>query len=107
MNEMDKIIKYFKDNFKNIKDIYLDISNNLLVQNKCEIYLVVPPHKDNAFKWMLRIALKPTFDRWANSTVIEGFFDNENEIINYLENNQLSIYKQLLEEACDDLEGVY
>lgn len=107
MSNFNKIWQWFKDNMRStyIEDIY-NSNGSIFVQTKCEIYLIVEPH-DDLEQWMLRIALRPTFDRWANSTVVEVFFNSEDEIINYLETNQLEFYKVLLENACEELEDMY
>lgn len=69
-----------------------DIS--LIVQSEYIAFLIVEPH-DHLDKWMLRVAPRVSFDRWGNSAVIEEFFNNETEILNYLKENQLHIYKEL------------
>lgn len=48
------------------------------------------------------------FDRWANSTAIEKFFETDIELCNFLYEHQLDIYKELLEylsEEYDELEA--
>lgn len=103
-NQFNKILQWFQDNMNTIcvEDTY-NPKDYVVVQTQCTFCLIVSPHKDLE-SWMLRIALRPTFDRWANSTVMEIFFNNEDEIIDYLEDNQLKIYKTLLEDACEELE---
>lgn len=78
---------YDCDDF-NKKDI------SLIVQSEYIAFLIVEPH-DHLDKWMLRVAPRVSFDRWGNSAVIEEFFNNETEILNYLKENQLHIYKEL------------
>ena len=46
-------------------------------------YLAVMPHKGNDFRYMLRINLKTTFDRWSNAEE-EYFFDNVEDMISYM-----------------------
>ena len=41
------------------------------------LFLVVEPHNGTNGKWMLRVAALVSFDRWANSTAVEEFFDTE------------------------------
>lgn len=60
-------------------------------------YLIVEPHSGINNKWMLRVTTKSAFDRWANSTAIEEFFETDIKLYNYLSNHQLDIYKRLLE----------
>lgn len=65
--------------------------------------------KDNAasFAWLLRAAALASFDRWANSTAVEEFFDTEIGLRNYLENNQLYIYKDVLRSLSEEYEEMY
>lgn len=46
---------------------------------------------------MLRVSTRSAFDRWANSTAIEEFFDSDIKLCNYLYDHQLDIYKDLVE----------
>ena len=59
--------------------------------------MVVSPHEGNKYRWLLRVAPMVTFDRWANSTVIEKDFGSVDEVVDYLEKNQLTIYQHLFE----------
>lgn len=59
------------------------------------IFLVVPPH-DNMKKWLLRIAPRCTFDRWANSTVIERELDNVESVVNWLRNEKMFVFAKIL-----------
>jgi hypothetical protein len=59
--------------------------------------MVVSPHEGNKYRWLLRIAPMATFDRWANSTVIEKDFGSVDEVVNYLDKNQTGIYQHLFE----------
>ena len=59
---------------------------------------------------MLRVSTESAFDRWANSTAIEKFFDSDIELCNYLYEHQLDIYKDLVEylsREYDDVAEVY
>lgn len=81
----------------------------LIVQSEDIVFLVVEPH-DNLNNWLLRIAPRASFDRWGNSAVIEEFFINETELLNYLKSNQLHIYKELFLVLSNDhkfLKGYY
>ena len=71
------------------------------------LFLIVKPHSGTNGKWMLRVAALVSFDRWANSTAVEEFFDAEIELRNYLENNQLNIYKDVLRNLSDEYEEMY
>lgn len=71
------------------------------------LFLVVEPHNGTNGKWMLRVAALASFDRWANSTAVEEFFDTETGLYNYLENNQLYIYKDVLRNLSEEYEEMY
>lgn len=71
------------------------------------LFLVVKPHSGTNGKWILRVAALASFDRWANSTAVEKFFDTELELRNYLENNQLYIFKDLLRSLSEEYEEMY
>lgn len=90
MKKVKQMLQYFgmKINENDGDNIY---ANDGVVK-----YLVVPPHKGNHFHYVLRISTCAAFDRWANSIPIEEFFDTENELIDYIGHNQLTIYKTLL-----------
>lgn len=70
------------------------------------LFLVVEPHDGTNGKWMLRVAALVSFDRWANSTAVEEFFDTETGLRNYLENNQLYIYKDVLRSLSEEYEEI-
>mgnify|MGYP001772152489 CR=1 FL=1 len=74
---------------------------SLIVQSEDIAFLIVEPH-DHLDKWMLRVAPRASFDRWGNSAVIQAYFNNETALLNYLENNQLDIYKALFSSLSDD-----
>lgn len=61
------------------------------------IFMVVEPHSGTRNRWLLRVSTRTAFDRWANSTAIEEFFDSDIELCNYLYDHQLDIYKDLVE----------
>ncbi len=71
------------------------------------LFLVVKPHSGTNGKWMLRVAALASFDRWANSTAVEEFFDTEIGLRNYLENNHLYIYKDVLRSLSAEYEEMY
>lgn len=60
-------------------------------------------YKNNP-KWLVRFSTVSAFDRWANSTAIEKFFDTMDEVIEYLTNNELDIYKELLSYLSEEYE---
>jgi hypothetical protein len=59
-------------------------------------FMIVAPHSGTNNQYMLRVSTLSAFDRWANSTAIEKFFNTEFELIDYLNEHQLDIYKELL-----------
>lgn len=69
---------------------------NIYAINDTIICLVVAPHTGTNNRWMIRFSTVSSFDRWANSCAIEEFFDTKEAIIQYLEEKQVDIYKQLL-----------
>lgn len=103
----EEIKKYLMDNYD--CDDVDEEDTRLIIQSEDIIFLVVEPH-DNINNWLLRIAPRASFDRWGNSAVIEEFFINETELLNYLKSNQLHIYKELFLVLSNDhkfLKGYY
>ena len=100
---MDIIKNWFKDN-----DYEVDESE-MILQAKTDtiLFLVVEPHIGTNGKWMLRAAALASFDRWANSTAVEEFFDTEIELYYYLGNNQFDIYKDVLRSLSEEYEEIY
>lgn len=66
--------------------------------------LVVSPHSGTNGKWMIRVSPSASFDRWANSTAIEEFFDTSREVVNFLICDLVRIYQKLLERLSQDYE---
>lgn len=75
---------------------------NLEAKTDTALFMIVEPHSGTNNKWMLRVAPISSFDRWANSTAVEAFFDTDIEMCNYLHEHQLDIYKDLLKCLSDD-----
>lgn len=100
---MDIIKNWFKDNGYEVDE------SEMILQAKTDtiLFLVTEPHSGTNGKWMLRVAALASFDRWANSTAVEEFFDTEIGLRNYLENNQLYIYKDVLRSLSDEYEEMY
>lgn len=92
---MENAKRWFENNFENYNII--EYEGHLEVRTETVLYLIVAPHSGTDGEWMLRITTIAAFDRWANSTVIQEFFDSETELCNYLYEHQLYIYKNLLE----------
>lgn len=87
-------------------DIYED-DGRLKAKTDTIKYLIVEPHEGNGNRWLLRISTIVAFDRWANSTAVEEFFDTEIGLYNYLKNNQLYIYKDVLRSLSEEYEEMY
>ena len=101
---MDIIKNWFEDNGYEVDE------SEMILQAKTDtiLFLVVEePHIGTNGKWMLRAAALASFDRWANSTAVEEFFDTETGLRNYLENNQLYIYKDVLRSLSEEYEEMY
>ena len=92
---MENIRRWFENDYENY-DI-TEYSGRLEARTKTAIFLVVSPHSGTKDRWMLRTSTISAFDRWANSTAVEVFFDTDIELCNYLHEYQLDIYKELLE----------
>lgn len=100
---MGVIKNWFEDNGYEVSEF------ETMLQAKTDtiLFMVVEPHSGTNGKWMLRAAALVSFDRWANSTAVEEFFDTETGLRNYLENNQLYIYKDVLRNLSDEYEEMY
>lgn len=92
---MENIRQWFENDYENY-DI-AEYDGNLEAKTNIVRYLIVSPHSGTDNRWMLRVTTMSAFDRWANSTVVEEFFDTEIELCLYLYDHQLDIYKNLLE----------
>ena len=92
---MKNIKRWFENDYENY-DI-TEYEGHLEARTNTVLYMIVEPHSGTDNRWMLRVTTISAFDRWANSRVIEEFFDSEIELCNYLCDHQLYIYKSLLE----------
>ena len=99
---MDIIKNWFKDNYE--VDEY---ETTLQAKTDTILFLVVKPHSGTNGKWMLRAAALVSFDRWANSTAVEEYFNTEIDLCNYLKNNQFYIYKDVLRSLSEEYEEMY
>lgn len=90
MNKIESMLRHV--GMKNIEITQYHISGN----DNIIKYFITSPHEGNHFKWVLRISTCAAFDRWANSIPIEEFFNTEENLVDYICNNQLKIYKELL-----------
>lgn len=101
---MENIRQWFENDYENY-DI-AEYDGNLEAKTNIVRYLIVSPHSGTDNRWMLRVTTMSAFDRWANSTVVEGFFETEIELCLYLYDHQLDIYKNLLEYLSSEYEEV-
>ena len=95
---MENIRRWFENDKVNNGhdyDIY-EYEDHLEARTDTDIFMVVELHSRTKNRWMLRVSTKSAFDRWANSTAIEEFFDSEIELCNYLYEHQLDIYMDLV-----------
>lgn len=92
---MKNVKRWFENDYENY-DI-VEYEGHLEARTNTVLYMIVSPHSGTDNRWMLRVTTISAFDRLANSTVIEEFFDSEIELCNYLYDHQLDIYKNLLE----------
>jgi hypothetical protein len=98
---MGVIKNWFKDNGYEVDEY----ETTLQAKTDTILFLIVEPHNGTNGKWMLRVAAMVY--RWANSTAVEEFFDTETGLCNYLENNQLYIYKDVLRSLSEEYEEMY
>ena len=92
---MNKIIQWFKND--SIDYNISEYEEHLEARTESVIFMAVSPHEGNSYRWMLRVSTLSAFDRWANSTAIEEFFDTDIELCNYLSEHKLDIYMRLVE----------
>ena len=99
---MENIRQWFENDYENY-DI-AEYDGNLEAKTNIVRYLIVSPHSGTDNRWILRVTTMSAFDRWANSTVVEEFFETEIELCLYLYDHQLDIYKNLLEYLSSEYE---
>ena len=92
---MKNIKQWFENDYHKYKITEYD--DSLEAKTNIVFFLVVKPHDGTNNKWLLRVTTIIGFDRWANSTAVEMFFDTDIELCNYLYEHQLDIYEDLLE----------
>lgn len=91
---MNNIKNWFLNDFEEY-NIY-EYPGHLEARTDIALFMVIEPHDGTKNRWMLRVAPISSFDRWANSTAVEEFFDTDIELCNYLCEHQLDIYKAIL-----------
>lgn len=92
---MENIKRWFENDYESYD--FEEYEGHLEARTKTVLFMIVEPHSGTDNKWMLRVTTISAFDRWANSTAIEEFFDTDIDLCNYLYEHQLDIYKELLE----------
>lgn len=92
---MENIKRWFENDYEHYD--FEEYEGHLEARTKTVLFMVVEPHSGTDNRWMLRVTTISAFDRWANSTAIEEFFNTDIELCNYLYEHQLDIYKGLLE----------
>lgn len=92
---MENIRRWFENDYRNY-DIY-EYDGHLEATTNTVHYMIVSPHSGTDNRWMLRVTTVSAFDRWANSTAVQEFFDTDIELCNYLYEHKLEIYENLLE----------
>jgi hypothetical protein len=99
-----RIKRILKTNYR----LKVDVSSesHLYATNDIINLMIVSPHKGTNNKWMLRVGAMPTFDRWANSTALERFFDCPEHVAVYLEEHADYIYKKALESLALDVQDM-
>ena len=100
---MDIVKKWFKDNGYEVDEY----EATLQAKSDTILFLFVNPVYGSNVICMFRVAAMVSFDRWANSSAVEEFFDTEIGLRNYLENNQLCIYKDVLRNLSEEYEEMY
>ena len=103
---MENIKQWFENDCNDYDFIEFD-GDYLEARTDIILYVVVSPHSGTDNKWMLRVSTISAFDRWANSTAIEKFFETDIELCNYLCEHQLDIYKDLIKYLSGEYEELY
>lgn len=93
-DSMENVRHWFESDYEDY-DIKA-YEGSLEAMTKIAHYLIVEPHNGTKDRWMLRVTTRSAFDRWANSTAVEGFFETDIDLCDYLQRCQLRIYKGLL-----------
>ena len=106
---MENVRNWFENNSTNSGEHYsiFEYEGHLEANTNIAIFMIVAPHEGTKNKWMLRVSPSGSFDRWANSTAVEEFFDTDTELCSYLNDHQLEIYKALLVRLSRDYDELY
>ena len=102
---MENVRRWFENDYDNYE--FIEFDGYLEAKTDTVLYLIVSPHSGTDNKWMLRVSTISAFDRWANSTAIEKFFETDIEPCNYLDEHKLDIYKDLIKYLSGEYEELY
>lgn len=75
---LEKCYNLLSDNPK-IIEIYND-EDHIYFSTKVNTYLICCPHSGNDYKWLFRKGKIKGFDRWANSTREEQFYESPKDL---------------------------
>ena len=90
---MEKVKEILKEKY----DVEMtETEYELCGQNSLMTVLIVKPHSGINYDYMIRISTVSAFDRWVNSCAIEKRFHTIQGLIQYLETEEVDIYKELL-----------
>lgn len=101
-----EIIKEWFERDDEVYDI-IEWDGHLEAKNEKVIFNIVSPHSGTKNRWLLRVSTISAFDRWANSTAVEKFFETDIELCNYLYEHELYIYKELIEYLSSEYDEIY
>lgn len=95
---MENIRRWFEnDKVNNGQDYEIyEYEGHLEAKTDAVIFMIVKSNDGTKNRWLLRVSTRSAFDRWANSTAVEEFFNTDIELCNYLHEHQLDIYKDLV-----------
>ena len=91
---MEKIKNFLKRFLGNNCEI-CTYENEVQAYNSSIRILVVEPRSENNYKYLLRVSATTSLNREANSSYIEKCLDTPEDVVDYLKNNELKIYKTL------------
>lgn len=104
-------MEQFEDILKNVYDMSITSvdKTHLYARNDKIFALIMAPFDDNE-SWQVRFSTVAAFDRWSNSGGFWEYFRTSYDAVNYLKNNKLEVYEELLDylsSEYDDLKNAY
>lgn len=104
-------MEQFEDILKNVYDMSItSVDKTYLYARNDNIFaLIMAPFDDNE-SWQVRFSTVAAFDRWSNSSGFWEYFRTSYDAVNYLKNNKLEVYEELLDylsSEYDDLKDAY